>query len=297
MLDIFRRIGLLRRKPRVRSAAPAVRLTLERLEGRDLPAPLAPTGLAATGISPAAIALTWDASPDPTVTGYDVYAVTTAGRPAHTVYTLVASNLTTNSDTLTGLTRGIHTYVVTDLNSTGQSLYSYAAAAETWTAPQSNSPDYVQLSSGAEYYLPNGPITATAGLTTQVTPFIAGSPLTFSILSGPSTASVDPNTGLLTYTPDPSESGPVSITIDASNALGDVTDTIPFNVVAPNPTLATPTLSLNTTSATYNGQYQLTTATALGTDGVTPVNGTYEIAFNGRANWPPNTSPALTRCW
>jgi hypothetical protein len=291
MLPIFRRFALPWRKPRLPRDLPAFRPTLELLEGRDLPAPLAPTGLVANGISASAIALNWDASADPTVTGYDVYSKVwisgghTGG--GHYVYNLVNSNLTTNSDTLTGVPHGLHTYVVTALNSTGQSLYSYAATADTWTAPQSNSPDYVMLSSGAEYYLPNGPINATAGLTTQVTPLLAGSPLTFSIASGPSTASVDPNTGLLTYTPDPSEVGPVSITIDASNALGDATQTIPFNVVAADPTLATPTLSLDHTSATYNGSYQLTTATAVGTDGVTPVNGTYEIAFNGRANWPP----------
>src|SRR5260370_10174790 len=40
MLDIFRRIGLSRRQSRTRGVAPLVRLTLERLEGRDLPAPL-----------------------------------------------------------------------------------------------------------------------------------------------------------------------------------------------------------------------------------------------------------------
>jgi hypothetical protein len=51
---------------------PTVRLHLEQLEERDLPAPLAPTGLVATGLSASAIALTWNASPDPTVTGYDV---------------------------------------------------------------------------------------------------------------------------------------------------------------------------------------------------------------------------------
>src|SRR5216683_571246 len=103
MLDIFRRIGFLRRTPQFRRAARGVRLTVERLEGRDLPAPLAPTGLVATALSSSAIALTWDASPEPTVTGYDVYVVTTAGHPTHTVYTLVDSNLTTNSDTLTGV--------------------------------------------------------------------------------------------------------------------------------------------------------------------------------------------------
>jgi hypothetical protein len=287
MLDIFRRIGLLRRTPRVRRAARGVRLTVERLEGRDLPAPLAPTGLVATDNSASAIALTWDASTEPTVTGYDVYAVTTAGHPTHTVYTLVDSNLTTNSDTLMGIARGLHTYAVTALDSTGQSLYSYFATAQTWTAPQANSPDYVQLSSGAEYYLPWGPINATAGLTTEVTPYIGGTPLTFSVASGPSTASIDPNTGVLMYTPDPSEIGIVSITIQASNDLGAATQTIPFNVTVPDPTLATPTLSVDGATTTYNGQYQQMTATAVGIDGVTPVAGTYEISYDGRANWPP----------
>jgi hypothetical protein len=266
---------------------------VERLEGRDLPAPLAPTGLVATGISTSAIALNWDASPDPTVTGYDVYAKVwvSGGRTGggHYVYSLLASNLTTNSDTVTGLGMGsFHTYVVTDLNATGQSLYSYAATAQTWFAPRlSYGPDYVQLSSGAEWYIPSGPINATAGLTTQVSLYVAGNPLTFAVLSGPPTVSIDSH-GVVTYTPDPSEAGPVSITFAASNTLGAVTQTIPFNVVTPDPTLATPTLIVNGTTATYNGQYQQVTAVAVGTDGVTPVAGRYEIAYNGSAsNYPP----------
>src|SRR5438105_48107 len=236
MLNIFRRIGLSGRKPKVRRAVPAARLTLERLEGRDLPAPLAPTGLVATGVSASTIALTWNASTDPAITGYDVYAkvwVRTGGpkgsSSGHYAYNLIASNLTTNADSITGLATGsIHTYVVTALNSAGQSPYSYAATAETWLAPRlSYGPDYVRLSSGAEWYIPWGPVHVTAGLTTEVTPYVGGNPLRFSVLSGPSTASIDPNTGVLMYTPNASEVGPVSITIDASNALGDVTQTIP----------------------------------------------------------------------
>jgi hypothetical protein len=277
-------------------AASAVRLTLERLEGRDLPAPLAPTGVAAAGISSSAIALSWNASTDPTVTGYDVYALVWVSggggkggsHPGHYIYNLLATNLTTDADTITGLTAGsVHSYVLTALNSAGQSPYSYAATAETWIAPRL-SPDYVQLSSGAEWYIPSGPVNVTAGLTTQVTPYVGGNPLTFSVLSGPSTVSIDPNSGVVTYTPGPSEVGPVSITLEASNSLGAVTQTIPFNVVAADPTLATPTLSVTGTAATYNGQYQQVSATAFGTDGVTPVSGTYEIAYNGSAsNYPP----------
>jgi hypothetical protein len=236
----------------------------------------------ATGTSSSSITLNWDASKDPSVTGYDVYekVLVGANRYWHYVYNRVASNLTTNSDTLTGLTRGSHAYVVTDLNSSGQSMYSYLVAASTWIAPGLG--DYVQLSTGQLWSISAyGSIHATAGLTIQVKPGASGTPLTFSITSGPSTASIDPNTGLLTYTPDPSEVGPVNITIEASNDLGSATQTIPFNVAAADPTLAKPTLTVSGTTATYTGQSQSVTATAYGTDGVTPVSGTYLIVYNG----------------
>ena len=141
-MDILRWIGLARRKPRARKATSAVRLTVKRLEGRDLPSvvPLPPTGLVATGVSASEIDLTWNASTDPSVTGYDVFSKiwVSGGRTGggHYIYNPVASNLTTNSDNLTGLTPGFHTYVVTDVNSAGQSLYSYAATGETWFAPR-----------------------------------------------------------------------------------------------------------------------------------------------------------------
>jgi len=141
-MDLLRWIGLARRKPRARKATSAVRLTVKRLEGRDLPSvvPLPPTGLVATGASASEIDLAWNASTDPSVTSYDVYSKTwvSGGHNGggHYIYNPVASNLTTNSDNLTGLTPGFHTYVVTDVNSAGQSLYSYAATGETWFAPR-----------------------------------------------------------------------------------------------------------------------------------------------------------------
>src|SRR6516165_12045096 len=115
MLPFYRRIGTPRRKPRVRSVGSTVRLHPEQLESRELlTIPLPPTGVLAKGISASAIALSWNASTDPTVTGYNVYekVFTGGGRGAHWVNKLIASNLTTNSDTTTGIT-GFHTFVVT----------------------------------------------------------------------------------------------------------------------------------------------------------------------------------------
>jgi hypothetical protein len=290
MLGTFRRIVSWRRKPSVRSAAPSVRLALERLEGRNLPAPLTPTGLQAVGISASAISLTWSAPPDPSVTGYDVFEriVSSAGggkgsRGSITTYHQIATNLTTTFDTVSGLATGSsHTYLVKSVNSTGLSPYSDPATGRTWIAPALS--PYVQLSDGTLWYLPTyGPINATASLTTQVTPYFpSGNPLTFSILAGPPTASIDRNLGVITYTPDPSEVGAASITIEVSNALGNATQTIPFNVAA-YPPLAMPTVTLNSNSTTYNGQSQSASATAVGSDGVTPVSGTFAFAYNGLA--------------
>ncbi|MBI3409433.1 MAG: Ig-like domain repeat protein [Planctomycetes bacterium] len=290
MLQFFRRIGLSGRK--AQSVSPVVRLTLELLEGRDLPAPLAPTGLLATGASASAIALTWNAPPDATVTGYDVFErirhvihQPKGSSRAYYTFNLIASNLTSTSDTVTGLATGsFHTYLVTSVNSTGQSPYSAPATGETWVAPSfSNGPTAFLLSSGAVW---SGPVNATAGLTTQVKLLVSGNPLTFSVVSGPASASIDPQFGFLTYTPATSDAGPVSITVTASNALGAVTQTIQFNVAAPNPNQAKPTLMLFGTLLTYDSQYHQAWASAVGTDGVTPVSGTFAFAYNGSSGFP-----------
>jgi hypothetical protein len=289
MLNLFRRNVRSHRKPLLRRLPAPVRLTLERLEGRDLPAPLVPTGLTATGASTSSIALTWNRPPDPTVTGFNVYEQIwipgthsprgSGGTPGHYVYSLRAGNLTTTADTLTGLATGSHhTYVVKAVDATGQSAYSAPATAETWIAPS--------LPYGSAFLLPSGalfssPVAVTAGLTTQVTLLAAGNPLNYSVLSGPSTVSINAKSGVVTYTPALNEVGTVKITFQVSNPLGAVTQTIQFNVAAPNLNRARPTLKVFGTSSTFTGQSQPRGATAVGKDGKTPVAGSITIAYNG----------------
>ena len=280
--------------PRGRRARIGTRPALERLEGRELPAPLAPTGLAAAGVSASAIALTWNPSADPTVTGYDVYEKVWFAPPhggkgsptgGHYVFNLLASNLHATSDTVGVQKAGsYHTYFVTAVAASGQSPYSLPATGESWAAPSFlNGPTIFLLSGGAVW---SGPVAATAGLTTQVSLLVGGNPLTFSVLSGPKTVSIDPKTGVVLYTPAAGEVGTVAVTFKASDPLGSITQTIQFNVAAPNTKLATPTLKLNATSSTYSGTYQQVSATAFGTDGVTRINGTYAIAYNGLTGSP-----------
>ncbi len=65
-----------------------------------------------------------------------------------------------------------------------------------------------------------------------------------------------------------------------------MTQTIQFNVAA-NSNLPKPKLQISGLTATYNGQSQGVTAVAVGTDGVTPVAGTFSFAYNGSATTPP----------
>jgi hypothetical protein len=235
------------------------------------------------GISTSALALTWNPNTDTAVTGYNVIEKfwvsggRTGGGSWH--YNPIATNLKTTSYTVTGLATGSHrNYVITAVNSSGKSFYSLPATGQTWFAPVLvDGPNYYELSDGA---VSTGPINATAGLTTQIDILAAGNPLKFSVASGPSTASINATTGLLTFTPAASEVGAVNVTVQASNSLGTVTQTVQFTVAA-NSNLPRPKLAIAASSTTFNFQDQQATATAVGTDGVSPVNGTYAYAYNG----------------
>ena len=125
-------------------------------------------------------------------------------------------------------------------------------------------------------------MASTAGLTTQVTILGGGNPLTYSVVSGPSGVSIDPHSGVVTYTPTAGQVGTQSATFQVSNPLGAVQQTIQFNVGAAS-TLPRPTLRLSTSKSTYDGQYQQVSAQAIGADGVTPVAGTIAVAYGGGA--------------
>jgi hypothetical protein len=293
MFHLHTRRSRLAHNPRRRNVARRRRLiaaeigALEILEDRCLLTTLAPVNVKATALSASSVALSWNASTDPTVNAYDVYQVTVVvsggGKGSHgsrTVYTLIASNLQTTSDTFTGLSSGsTESYAVTALSPAGQSPYSATATTQTWYAPRLLYGPYFKLSSGYETL---GPAPATVGLITQVTLYMVGNPLTYSKVSGPSTLSINSKTGVVTYTPASGDVGTVSATLKASNSLGSVTQTIQFDVTA-NSNLPAPKLLVSGTTATYNGQGQYITVTPVGSDGVTPVSGTYQLAINGSA--------------
>lgn len=292
MFDLLRRPGAKKYGTALGKSALSVRPIFESLEKRCLLSVAAPMGITASGVSPSAIELQWNPSPDPTVTGYEVFAKITVvagggkgSRGSYTYYNPVAT-VTGTSDTITGLATGsVHTYVVKAVSPAGVSPNSAAVSAETWAPPSLAFGSEFLLTSGAVY---SSPLNVTAGLTTQITLLAGGNPLMYSVQSGPPTVSVDPKSGVVTYTPGLSEVGTVNVAFKISNTLGSVTQSVQFNVVAPNPNQVKPALALTGTDLTYTGLRQGVSATAVGADGTTPVAGTFAFAYNGSNAVPVN---------
>src|SRR5271170_3522340 len=149
--------------------------------------PSAPTELAAAASSSSVIGLVWAAVTTPPanclISGYNVYGSTTSGfTPSSS--NLIASGLTSNNYTVTGLTDlTTYYYVVEAVDAAGNSLASNQATATT-LAPGATSPEIVAIAaggpaqsdaSGGDYSFAadedfvggalNGAVTATINLT------------------------------------------------------------------------------------------------------------------------------------
>ena len=135
--------------------------------------PTAPTGVQSVAGN-AQVALTWIASP--TATSYNLQRSTTSGGP----YTQIAS-ATTTSSTDTGLTNGTtYFYVVSALNSAGQSPNS-AQASATPTAPSSGTLDVT--------------VTINPAVTHPISPYIYGLNFYFGETSPPPLLTLDRDGG------------------------------------------------------------------------------------------------------
>jgi hypothetical protein len=238
-------------------------------------------GVVATGASASSIALSWHEPAYTPATGYNVIEKIwiPALHGGHYVYRPVLSGVTTSSAVVSGLGSGTHhTYLVVAYDATGTSIYSLPAAAETWAAPSLPSASGEVLLSNGYYWI--GPVPVTAGMTTQVSLLGGGNPLTYSVVAGPGTASVN-SKGVVTFSPTSTELGNIPVTIRVSNALGTASQTITFAVSAAAPNLLTPRLSISPTTTVYDGLSQGVLASAVGVDGKTPVAGSFAIAYNG----------------
>ncbi len=194
-----------------------------------IPDPTIPTGVTAAGASTNSIQVSWNA-----VSGaayYNVYERRVLHDPKGSgstiIYALVSGAVSGTSAVITVPQLTGYTFYVTSVSGTGvESPRSAPASAEPLFAPSLYS------------MLWNGAVTSYAsvpsGQTLQVTLLGYGNePPTYALLSGPSTMSVNPTTGVVTYTPGPTEGGWISATFQASNSLGTASTTLQFDVLAP----------------------------------------------------------------
>ncbi|HEV3343427.1 MAG TPA: MBG domain-containing protein [Pirellulales bacterium] len=249
-----------------------------------LPTPPAPTGLTGIGLSRTAVQLSWNASPDPNVTSYDIYkeyfAHSPRGSGGSVYWVLVASGITTTSATLSQS----GTYAVTAVNSQGtQSARSASVGVAVFSPPIL----YVATTtSGADI----SGLTVNVGQTGQIYLIQEGAnpAPTFSVVSGPKGVSVDSKTGLVTYKPGVADLGEQPVVFAATNAAGSSQYTFYFDVVANNPTV-----TVTGGTFTYDGNSHPASATALASDGVTPVAGSFAFTYNG-ASTPPTAAGTYT---
>ncbi len=198
-----------------------------------------PTNLMATAAS-TQVALNWSASPG--ATSYNVQSATVGTGP----YTTLA-NVTTTSYTNTSLLNGTtYYYEVSALNSFSESPNSTAISA-TPTAPANNPPVLAAIANQS----------LVAGMTLLVTnsatdPNVPPLPLTYGLLSAPTGASIDPNSGLFSWRPaiaqSPSTQTVAVVVSDNGVPSLSATQSFLVNVIQPaNPGLTSASIS--------NGQF------------------------------------------
>jgi hypothetical protein len=242
------------------------------------PAPSVPTGLTAVGVSTSSILLSWNPSVAPGGTAvYNVYqrffVHSPRGSGGGYTYRLLASNVTATSYTVAS-TGGV--FLVSAVN-TASGLASARSAPVTGVAL--SAPNLWGFTWNSSVW--GSPVPVASGQSVQITLLAYGNAApTFSVASGPSTVSVDPITGVATYTPAATELGLVPVTFQATNSVGTSTLTVTFDV------MANPTVSVSGGPFTYDGTPHTAAATAVGLDGVTPVSGTFTFTYNGSATAP-----------
>ncbi len=212
----------------------------------DTIAPTAPGKPVLTGLGKTSATIAWGASTDNVgVTSYSVYWIYTTGHSGRgggvtTHYVLLATtNGSTTSATVSGLPADSF-----------DNLYVLAHDAAGNVSPYSG---YVTVTPGVppQGFTVTGSNSVVANhaidLQFSATSFL---PVTYSVPSPPSGMTIDPNTGIVAWTPTASEVGTVSVTFQASNAFGSSSLVLPITVTpdVPEPGF----VFTNTSSPTFN---------------------------------------------
>jgi hypothetical protein len=236
-------------------------------------APQPPTGFTGAGVSTSGVQYYWNPSPDPNVTSYNFYRRTFVHSPRGSgggyVYSLIANVQATSVVVIPA-----GSYLVSAVNSAGiQSARTPVVTVAALHAPVLFT---ATTTSGADI----SSLTLNVGQTGQidlVQEFANPAP-TYSVVTQPPSGgvSVDPTTGLVTFTPTAADIGNQAVTFAATNSVGTSQYTFYFDVLALNPTV-----TLSDGPFTYDGNAHAASATAIGADGVTPLAGSFAFTYNG----------------
>jgi hypothetical protein len=205
----------------------------------DRTPPTAPTPFVQTGIGTNSVTLSWGASTDNVgVTGYSVYWIYTFGRSGRgggtTTYTylMAQTNGATTSATIGGLTRGKSYSLYVRANDAAGNVSGLDGPLNVIPGALPYGLGYKQTSPGAPLYGISD--VANHLLTVQLSATSFSAP-TYSLVNPPSGMTVDPNTGILSWTPNASNVGSTSFTFQATNQFGTTSLTVPVTVTADVP--------------------------------------------------------------
>jgi hypothetical protein len=255
------------------------------------PSPTTPSGLIVNAAGGDSVALSWNASSDPSGgLKYGVYHVT-AGAHHTTVYTLMGTSAST-SITLTGLTPG-YAYLLTVKatdgagRSSGYSNYYYAT---TYDPPAVYSP------SGTTFN-----VTAKHSITVHLAAL--GAPtLTYKMVAGPSSMKINATTGVVTWTPTDLDANtdPYAI-FQVSNSIGTSAQLVIYFPVAPNlPVIkyTSPSLVGGTPYATLKSAFSMSLSDSFSHSSITwsVLDGPSGLTINsstGVVSWTPSSGTEL----
>jgi N-acetylneuraminic acid mutarotase len=198
---------------------------------RDTTPPSTPTNVQVTDIQPTSATLTWNPSTDDVaVAGYNVYQAVWHGYPHGGGYWTYGLRATATGTTVTvgGLNPlNTYTFTVTAFDtSNNQSGYSTPYLSVTTTS--------------APVISTNGQTSVVANHPISLQVFAAGNPsaITFSVVSGPAGLSINPNTGVVTWTPTGDQVGTNPVTFEATNAIGSTDLSLNLTVMPDLPVLS-----------------------------------------------------------
>jgi hypothetical protein len=214
----------------------------------DKTPPTVPGPPSITDMTANSVTLSWGASTDNVgVTGYAVYWVYTSGHSGrgggittHTILEATTDGATTTA-TVSGLTQN-----------KSYTLYVKASDAAGNTSPYSKGISFIQ--GAAPYgFTADGGYAISDVANHQLTFQLSATSIpaaTFAVVSPPSGMTLDPNTGIVTWTPGAADLGTTSVTFQATNPFGTTSLVVPITVTPDYP--IPDFIATNTDSPTFD---------------------------------------------